>query len=61
MLFSELGESGPRASSSSVEAEVAASSGFAAQHVLCPSRAPGSPYVQSSVYMVPVRCYPVSL
>ena len=23
-----------------------------AQHVLCPSRAPGSPYVQSSVYMV---------
>ena len=28
-----------------------------AQHVLCPSRAPGSPYVQSSVYMVPVRSY----
>lgn len=24
-----------------------------AQHVLCPSRAPGSPYVQSSVYTVP--------
>ena len=26
-----------------------------AQHILCPSRAPGSPYVQSSVYTVPVR------
>ena len=24
-----------------------------AQHLLCPSRAPGSPYVQSSVYTVP--------
>ena len=24
-----------------------------AQHVLCPSRAPGSPYVQSSVYTTP--------
>ena len=39
ILFSELGESGLRGSSSSVEAEAAASSGFAAQHALCPVRA----------------------